>query len=271
MKHLRRLLLGIGILLATLLLAALAAPLYLGPLAKRLAESIGPSVLGAPVSVGHAHLSLLTGKLRLSDVSVGNPEGFETERAFGLGRLEADVNMATILSRVIVVRRLWINDPEVTLETGPSGSNIGRIMERLEKPPASEKDQERTRKDRKAKATDRKVVVDDLRVEGARVRVSFRGMKGQAMTIPAPSIHLTGVGRDRGGASPREIVAMILGEITQSVAALGRGLGRIVGSGADAVASGAKVAGQTAAQGLGQAAEAVGSLLGGGQKTSAHD
>lgn len=93
------------------------------------------------------------------------------------------------------------------------------------------------------------------------MRVTLRGLGGHAVTIPLPPVHLTDIGKESGGVSPREAVIRVFSAVGEAVVAAVKGSGRLIGDGAEALGSGAKAIGTGVADGAAKTVESIGGLL----------
>jgi len=256
MKWFVRILLVLLVLIAALVLTA---NYYLGTIVVKAVNTAGPTALGVPLKLEDASFRLFQGHLTLRGFLLGNPEGFKTEKAISVDEVTVDLDPKSLLSDTIVIKRIYVNAPDVTYELGLGKSNIGRILEQAggsteegavkeepeEKPVAVEK-------------PGKKVVIEDLLIENGRVRVSATMAMGAAAPIPLPEIHLTDIGKDKQGASPIEVIRQVLGAIVGSVTKVVTGAVGLVGDGAKAVGGAAADAAGKTAEVVGDGAKAVG-------------
>ena len=262
MRVLKRVLLVLVILVAV---ALLAANLYLGKAVKALVEKAGPSLVGVPLKLESAQFRLLQGVIRLNGFVLGNPEGFKTDKAIGVGEIAVDIDTASLFSDTIRIKRILIGEPEVVYEMGLGKSNIGRILDGLGGDSGESAEPKKEQAEEKA---GKKVVIDDLLVKDGKVRVSVTVAQGVAAPIPLPDIRLTDIGKEEGkqGASPVEVVRKILGAIVSSVGSVVSGSVELVGDGVKAVGGAAVDAGKAVgdgAQAVGGAAVDAGKVVGG--------
>jgi len=223
MQVLKKVLIGIGIALVVLFVVA---ALFLGPIIKGAVETIGPQVAGVEMTLEKAGVNLLTGNVRLKGLIIGNPEGFKTPSLMELGQFVVDLNMASLLTDTIVVKRIHIDGPEITYERGLKASNFSALQKNLasdEKAPAEEPE-EKVAKKKKAPA--KKVVIEDFLFENGKVNVSITLAGGKQLTVPLATIHLEDIGKESEGASITEVINEVFGAITKSV-------GQAVASSAD--------------------------------------
>ena len=87
-----------------------------GKLIRQTVNVVGPTALGVPVSLDEAHFHLLRGHVKLKGLKVGNPEGFKTDGIFELGELSVDLNVRSLASGLIHIRKITVDAPKITYE-----------------------------------------------------------------------------------------------------------------------------------------------------------
>jgi hypothetical protein len=239
------------VVVVVLAVALMVLNLFAGRLVKDAVNTVGPKVLGVPVSVKNVEVGLLRGRFGLDELVVGNPEGFKTPEAIRVGKVVVRVRMATLFSKALVIDRVYVDGPEITYEMEMKGSNLGAIQKKMAPARAGKEQPKPTEKPVKEA---RKVQINDFLIENGKICVSTVGMAGHGATIPLPAIHLTDIGKESGGASASEVIAKLLGAIGGTVGGAATG----VGEGVEAAGKDAVKAGQAAEQGAVGAAESVG-------------
>ena len=256
-----------------------------GATIKQTVNTGGPLLLGVPVKLESALLRPLAGRAHLGGLVVGNPEGFKTESLFELGHIDIELDTRSLLGDTIRIRKIDIKDPKITMERGLTQSNLGALLEKLEKPDAAKEVEKTEAKEPTEPAKPgKKVIIDEITIAGAQLNLSLTAMGGFSAPLPLPSITLRDLGKESDGASftavITDIVKAILGSATQVATGAGKLVGKgaqLVGDGAVAVGGaavdGAKVVGGAAAaaggavlDGAGAALKGIGGLLGGGEK-----
>lgn len=246
MKWLMRILV---VLLILILGLVLVANYYLGAIVIKVTETAGSSALGVPIKLEQASFRLLQGHVTLRGFVLGNPKGFKTENAISVGEISVDLDTRSLLSDTIVIKRIYVDAPDITYELGLGKSNIGRILEQASGPAEPEKKEE---------SSGKKVVIEDLLIENGHVRISATLAMGAAAPIPLPTIHLTDIGKEKQGASPLEVVEQVLGAIMGSVTKVVTGAVGLVGDGAKVVGGVAVSAVEGTVEVVGDGAKAVG-------------
>ena len=281
---------GLAIVLVLLVVIfVVVANFFLGSIVKQGVETAGPAVLGVPMKLESAQFALLRGHISLRGFVLGNPKGFKTEKAISVGEITVDIDVKSLLSDTIIIKRIYIHAPDVTYELGLGKSNIGRILEQAggsAEESEGESKPETKEEPPAEKSGGKKVVIDEILIEKGKVHVSATMAMGAAAPIPLPTIRLTDIGKeeDKKGVSPLEVVRRVLGAILGSVGKLVTGTVGLVGDGvkavggvamdaAGAVGDGAKAVGGAAVDvagatvgAVGDGAKAVGGAVGDGAK-----
>ena len=255
----------IGLALVVVLVGAVIGFLvsHADEIVRRTIEKVGGRATGTEVVLKSVALDMIGGKARLSGLTVGNPTGFGTPNAFGLDEIAVTLDIASVTADAIRIPLIVIDAPKVTYEWAASGSNIDLIQKNV---------------DAFAKAMDgggasesseedgvRKLVIDRLVIKDAAVGVSADFLDGREMGGVLPTIVLTDIGTDSGGATPGEVatkvISSITGATTRLIADLGIGdLAKTTMDAAKSVVEGAAGVGDAAkgaVEGVGDAAKGV--------------
>jgi hypothetical protein len=202
-----RWLVGIGILLLVLLVApVLAYSLYIDSAISRAASR----ALGVETST-RVMLQPLRGRLRIFDLRVANPPGFDEARFLEIadGRLELEIE--TLLRPVIEAPLLALDGVQIALERRGSRTNYQQILENLGRP------QEREAAEAPADGG-RQFVIHELRIRGVRARVNFAETLGPtgAVDVEIPEIRLRDVGSG-GGVTAAELADIVVVTVLTAV------------------------------------------------------
>jgi uncharacterized protein involved in outer membrane biogenesis len=255
MKWVTRILIGLAALIVVL---GVVAMFFMGAVIKTGVEKAGPSVLGVPVRLDSARFYPLRGKIALGGLLIGNPEGYKAPSAFELGNFRAEVSVGSLFTDTIVVKEIVIEGPVITFEGSLKGSNIGALMKGIEertggKKPRDEKPVKTAKTDKPAK----KVIIDSFVFRGGKVNLSAGLMGGKAVPLPLPPITLSGIGREKGGASPAEAVTQIMGAVMRAVMGVVMQSAELLGKGAEALGGAALGSAGAVLQGAGVAGDGL--------------
>jgi hypothetical protein len=188
----------------------------LGSLIKMAVEKYGSEITQAKVRLNEAEVSATSGTGALRGLYVGNPEGFKTASAFKLGEISLTLDVGSITSDPVIIKEIVVSAPEVTYELGPQGSNIDAIKRNVDgylKAAGTQKEPEKTAKSEKEPG--RKVVIENLYIRNGRVTIGST-ISDKTMTAPLADIHLSNIGKQKGGATPGEVADKIITALGQS-------------------------------------------------------
>jgi hypothetical protein len=212
---------GIG-LVVLIVIAALGVHFFLDGAVKRGVETKGPELTKVDVKLDSVNLSLFSGSGKIKGFLLGNPTGFKSPQAIVVSNVSVGLKPGSVFSDKLIITSINVESPEVTLEIGLGGNNLGKILDNLN---AATAGTEPTEKE-KEKKEGRKMQVDDFRITGARVHGGLTGVAEGSVTIP--EIHLTGLGTGPEGITAAELSKKVLAALEEkAVAALGTGLNNL--------------------------------------------
>jgi uncharacterized protein involved in outer membrane biogenesis len=229
------------ILVILLALLYIGVNFFVGSLAKTAVNRYGPQLTQTKVVLGGAQISPLTGNGTLTDLFVGNPPGWSSEKAFSFSSIHVEVVPSSIFKDHIVIKELVIEKPEFVYETKFVASNISQLLKQIEgaSSGASKANTATTKSGQPLK-----FAVGHLSLTGGTVTL---GVGPTAITVPMPPIELNNVGGTEGITSDQLAVAVmravsadVLQTVVQSAAKLGGNLGGAAGDAAKNAASGLK-------------------------------
>ncbi|MBU4459920.1 MAG: AsmA family protein [Verrucomicrobia bacterium] len=277
---------GIGLVVA----AAIGISVFGGAIVRSAVNGAGAAMLGVPVTLKGASVSLLSGRVRLSGLHIGNPQGFKTDSLCDVGTIEVKLKPSSLLSDTIVIEKILVDAPEITFERGIRKSNFGALLEGLSGKGGGTEKPAPEAAPADASKPGKKVVIDELTVSDGKVKLSLTAAMGFSAPVALATISMKDIGRDSGtkGMGVTDIVGLILGTVFKSVVAAVGNVGEFATDGMKAVGGaavdGASVIGGAAAGGardVGNAAagavrdlgggvgKALGGLFGGHGKTNA--
>ena len=240
-------------LVALVVLLVATLPLWLGPVARPLANRVAPAITKTDFHLGLLSLNPYTGRLEVGDVLIGNPAGYSEPRAVELGKLTVAVDLASALTDCIHVREVTLSDCFVSYLIGGEDNvdNLTQIQVNVaggkEKYEAAKRRQEQAAAEAEAEADEDDDEEEDddepLRLVIDRVSISGVRVKLQMLTIPVPPITLTDLGMDTGGITLTELGEQVWAAILKGASSVGDGaaaLGGLVNSAAGDLGSAIK-------------------------------
>lgn len=262
-KALKILLWTIVGILALVLVLVLTIPLWLGSTVTAVANKVAPEYTGTPFMLDGVGINPYTGKYRVTKLNLGNPQGYPVPTAFSVSNVFVDVEMSSLFSDTIHIREIAINDTYVSYVSSEGTNNFEWIGAHVQEKLGPQEEKVEPKQEKEEKGPGKKVVIDKLTISGTRVK--FKIMP----EMPIPTITLTDIGKDKGGASWDEVGKTItdavmkamssIGEgLTSALGVLGKGANSVLGSATNVLGNAAGALGGSATNVLGSATKALG-------------
>ena len=230
-------LLGLILLLAVLLLAH---PLWLAPVAKRVANSVVPGMTKTEFNLASLSLNAYDGKVSVGGLILGNPAGYDERVALKVGSVSVVADTGSLASDVIRFREVTVKDVFVCYTSRNGEDNFSRISKNVSES-GSGSSSARTEPDVKNASAEKsgsvagseakkskKVIIERLDISGIVVKFG-------PIPLPVPPIVLTGVGEKSNGVTLMELGNQLLTAIMNGVGSVKDGvgaLGALLGEGA---------------------------------------
>ena len=220
-------LLKLIVLLVVLLVAAIVAGIfYMDSIAKGAIEIAGTNVLGVKTTVGGVSIGLVSGTAGLDKLEVANPEGFKSPEFFTLQKGGVAVTPASLLSDVIRVPKIELNDLALSFEQKVGGgSNVDAILANLKKFSGGSGDGKPSSSGGSSEGG-KKFVIDELTITNIQVTARTLDMPlgDKGITITVPKVQLRDIGS--GGKDPvglNQLTGMIVQVVMKAVMDAGAG------------------------------------------------
>lgn len=206
LKLIRNLVITCVVLLVSIYLIVIFA---LGPILTPILSEVISPILGASLTIDEVHVSPLLNGITVKGITMGSPEGFKAESAFELKHFNASIDLASLLTKVIIINEIVIDGASITYEHNMktfSKSNFTRINRNVQffvgavdengDPIISEDDPEieedavesETEVLAEQPATIEKIIIKKFRFINGHIRVSNTLYSG--MTIPSPMMDI---------------------------------------------------------------------------------
>ncbi len=174
-------------------------------------RSYGPEITGVSVKLDGVRIQPADGSAALRGLQLGNPKGFKTDHALAVGEVRMQLDIASLSKDVVLIKEIAIEQPEVVYEYASGGSNLDVIQRNVDAYIAKLTGGSQT-----PKGKEKKLIIENLTIKGAKARVSAEVLQGKAMTVALNDIHLVDIGKKSNGVTPAEATRQIVGAITQS-------------------------------------------------------
>lgn len=201
-----------------LVVVGIAAVAFLGQLGRIIegaVEAHGPGMTGTSVELGSARVSVFSGEGELSNLRIGNPEGYSDDEAFDLGRIKIVLDPKSLASDVVHIRSLVIDGPRLLAEFNPAGRNNLRTI--LDHVKAAARSAGRTTSGKPAGGggEEKRLIIDEFRFENAEARALAPAFNLDK-TLKVPPVVLKNLGAKQGGAASSDIANQVLRPIVDA-------------------------------------------------------
>lgn len=199
LKILRVIVLAILVLIAVIVIAV---NLFANRAVRAGIESAATRALNVEVGMSDVDLSIMSGKLVLQNLSIGNPPAYQHDKLLVLKNAEIEVNVKSLLSDVVNIRNIRLDGVDVIIEQqGVSGNNLHDVLEAIS--------------DDTEEGEGKKLHIDNLEISDITVKVNLMPNSGQAepATLTLSPIRMTNLGADN-----KLDTAGLAGEIVLAIA-----------------------------------------------------
>jgi hypothetical protein len=214
-KLLKRILAGLGIFLAVVLILIVGVFVFLDSIIKNAIEKGAPAFLGCKATVEKISVKPFSGRVLVKNLKLASPAGYAEPEMFAIGEFRLKVDVGSVLKKngPVVINEIIIHEPLIAYEVVGSKSNFQHLMDRLPKSDAPEKPKDE-------KKPGRKVIIDRVEFRDGQVNVRAGYTLGYGIPLPLPGLKLTDIGRAGGGVTAAQAVGSILGSLASSVTEL---------------------------------------------------
>jgi len=164
-------------------------------------EKAGTKTLNVPVAVANADASILSGSVKLHDIHVSNPSGYEGAALLTLQSVSVTADAGSLLTSEVLIKDMRLDGMEVFVEQKGLRNNLYEVIRPLREP---------------HEPTGKRLMVDNLEIANIVVHVNAAVVPGQPQSAEfkiAP-IRMTELGRDE-----RMDMAVLISKVLLAVAA----------------------------------------------------
>ena len=279
MKAIKILFKAIICIVALVVVALLALPLWFGPVVKTAANAAVPGVVKTDFHMGHLHLNPYTARFELGDMQLSNPQGYSEKYAVTLGDIIFDAETLSLATDVIHIEEITVKDVFVSVVSGGENDalNFKQIQynvaggkekyeaaeaEKAEKAKLEElrvKETAQEKRESEAQVAEeekpaKKVIIDKLHISGLKIQLGFL-----PISVPV-TIELADIGRESNGATLEEAWQQIWEGILRSAGVAGEQLKALGNLTSDAAKQATEAANKVMGDATKAAAQATESL-----------
>ncbi len=204
-----------AIAVAIFLSAILISSYTLGELVVVETEWIGSNATKTSVRLSSASFSLLTGELKVSHLTVGNPRGYYAHNAVRAKKIYANTRLTSFLRDARVVDKMIISGVVLYYEESKHGNNLELLRDRLHAYFNGSGGKHKGK---------HKYLIKDVTIDGLTVHWAPQILGGKFITLEIPHLHYAALGS--GAGVPVDVIVQdVLNRVIQSAA------GKIAGDG----------------------------------------
>ena len=197
------------------------------PVAHFAVERGASYALGVDTTVDELDIGILSGRTRITSLTVANPEGFDSPHFFQLEGGRVDVALGSLWRDKIVVPQLSFSGIRVNLEQKGPRSNYKVILDHLSQfhtkaEPADADPQEKPSKTPQkppSETKEQQFVIERLSIKDIRVEISLSATTGRAHRIPIEinRIELENIGSNQDGSLIMNLTGIVIKSILTRV------------------------------------------------------
>jgi uncharacterized protein involved in outer membrane biogenesis len=213
----KKIILVILVIVALIAIAAGIVASQSGTIIRHAVEEFGPEITGTKVVLSDVNVSILSGSASIKNLVIGNPQGFKSESAVKVGEVAILLDVKSLFSDKISIRKILVEGAELTYELGKNGSNISALQRNIEERTAALAGSSSSSSETED-SSNTKLKIDDVFINGTKVNLVASLLGGKGTSASIPNIHLEDIGKDGDGASPADAAKKVFGAITKNVA-----------------------------------------------------
>ena len=184
----------VGLLLVVIVVGYLTMGLWIKPLIGY----VVPKFTKTTASIESADISLLSGRLALKGLKIGNPAGFSEPYIFELGEFSVQFQPKTILSDKIIVDSVLIKGTQITAEINKNAQtnllvlneNVQSVLNsKTQTVPTKQNDTQKT-----PSKSQKSVIIKDLQILDTTIRFA---MMGHSSSVNLPNIQEKNIGEKK--------------------------------------------------------------------------
>lgn len=196
-------------LVVVLVIALVVIGFSIGGIIKKGVETVGPKVTKVSIKLDGVGVMPLSGGGSVKGLEIGNPEGYTAPFAIKVDKASLSISPASLMSDKIVVKSVYVEGPEITMEGGLKENNLTQILKNIEEFTGSTENKAAE----EGKGASKKLQVDEFVVKNAKVNVIFKMLGGKPLSVTVPEIKLTNLGTGPEGITPADLTKRLFEEI----------------------------------------------------------
>lgn len=220
MKLIKRLIVVVALLIILVVGLIIFAFTRIDSIFKAAVEQGGTYALGVKTTLASADVQLTQGKVSMSGLNVANPDGYKSDKFFGLGTGSVQVALPTVNQPVIEVPTLNLSDIRVNLEKSGGKANYKLILDNLARLGSG------STEPKPAGGSEKKFIINEVDIRNVVVHVDLipEGGTLTQVDVPIEQIQLKNVGTASQGLPAGELAKVIVNAVLAVAVEKGGGL-----------------------------------------------
>jgi hypothetical protein len=214
----KKLLFLLGCLVVFAVIAIAAVSFFLGSIVKAGVNRFGPAYARAKVELADAQISLFTGSGTITGFLVGNPPGWQSDKAIYLGQAHLSMQPLSLLRDHIVINDILIDRPEFVYESRFPGSNLNDLLKNTQTSDGGSKNAAEPTKPKSGHSV--RIEVKRFQLQNGKVTI---GAGANAVTVPLPTLTLVDLGTKEGGIPADQLASIVMKDVLRQVLAAATG------------------------------------------------
>jgi hypothetical protein len=196
-------------LVALIVIVVVVVILKLDEIVRYTVETQSTASLGVQTGLKRAHVSLLGGRLSLTDFHVTSPKGFGAQQMFLMQGASVGVTVGKLRDDPITVDKITIDRPKLVIEHADGNFNFKVLTDQRPQKPVDNSEP-------------LELIIQELTVNDASVVIRPGVPRlSQEITIPIPSFTVKSIGTGKGaqnGAAIKEVVMVVITDLARKAA-----------------------------------------------------
>lgn len=187
----------------------IAGVFYIGTqldsIVARLIESQGSAATQTPVRVDGVVIKLSEASATISNLTVGNPEGF-SGNAIEMENFSLAIDPTSLTTDTIVIKDVTVGGAHLSIQQQGTGNNLRQLMSNLERFQQAG--------DQSAEDGGKQLIIDRFTLEGASASLSAPDLT-EDREVTLPTIVVRDIGRASNGATGAQVAQQLLGPVIE--------------------------------------------------------
>lgn len=245
----------IGIVIVLVIVAVGVVYIKRNTIAKNAIERVMSFVLLVDVSVEKVNLQPTKGEVTITNLVIGNPEGFKTDESFSAKSIFVKADIGSFRTEEPVIELIAIDSPRVTMEHRMTSTNFGRLIKNASRFQTEEAPEE------EETGAQKYVRIDKITVTDSKARVNSTLLAQQTVSVPLPDINMNDIGGKKEKVTVAEAIQIFFTKIFTSVTKAAEGI--VPMELFNDLGNSLKSAGETLGEGFDSLKNEMGSITGG--------